>query len=61
MYSRVSLRRSCWHVLSSVLESKAVPTPSSCPSGTERFSLRHSSTSCQAAFADYGAPDKVRV
>src|SRR5215471_18396021 len=34
MYSRVSLQRSCWHVLSSVMESKAVPRQSSCPSGT---------------------------
>src|ERR1700757_4411276 len=33
-YSRVSLQRSCWHLLSSVLESKAAPTPSSCPSET---------------------------
>jgi len=42
MYSRVSLQRSCWHVLSSVMESKAAPTQSSCPSGTDRFFLRHS-------------------
>src|SRR5262245_35341357 len=41
-YSRVSRQRSCWHVLSSVLESKAAPTQSSCPSGTDRFLLRHS-------------------
>src|SRR5215467_4303421 len=42
MFSRVSLQRSCWPVLSSVMESKAVPTQSSCPSGTDRFFLRHS-------------------
>ena len=43
MYSRVSLQRSCWHVLSSVMESKtAAPTQSSCPSGTDRFFLGHS-------------------
>jgi len=41
MFSRVSLQGSCWHVLSSVVESKAAPTRSSCPSGTDRF-LRHS-------------------
>ena len=37
-----SLQRSCWHVLSSVMESTAAPTQSSCPSGTNRFFLRHS-------------------
>jgi hypothetical protein len=37
-----SLQRSCWHVLSSVMESTAAPTQSSCPSGTDRFFLRHS-------------------
>ena len=42
MFSRVSLQRSRWHVLSSVTESKAAPTQSSCPSGTDRFFLRHS-------------------
>ena len=42
MFSRLSLQRSCWHVLSSVMESKAAPTQSSCPSGTDRFFLRHS-------------------
>ena len=41
-YSRVSLQRACWHVLSSVMESKATPTQSSCPFGTDRFFLRHS-------------------
>src|SRR5215467_1033165 len=39
---RFSRVRSCWHVLSSVMESKAAPTQSSCPSGTDRFLLRHS-------------------
>ena len=39
-YSRVSLQS--WHVLSSVMEPKAAPTPSSCPSETDRFFLRHS-------------------
>ena len=29
MYSRVSLQRSCWHVLSSEMESTAAPTQSS--------------------------------
>src|SRR5215469_874531 len=42
MYSRVSLQRSCGHVLGSVMESTAAPTQSSCPSGTDRFFLRHS-------------------
>jgi hypothetical protein len=42
MYSRVSLQRSCWHVPSSAMESKASPTQSSCPSGTDRFFSRHS-------------------
>ena len=42
MYSRVSLQRLCWPVLSCVMESKAAPTQSSCPSGTDRFFLRHS-------------------
>src|SRR5262249_6636894 len=42
MVARVSLQRSCWHVLSPVMESKAAPTQSSCPSGTVRFFLRHS-------------------
>src|SRR5215469_6543871 len=42
MYSRVGLQRSCWHVLSSVTESTAAPTQSSCPPGTDRFFLRHS-------------------
>ena len=42
MYSRVSLQRSCGHVLGSVMESTAAPTESSCPSGTDRFFLRHS-------------------
>src|SRR5262249_43529387 len=40
MFSRLSLQRSCWYVLSSVMESKAAPTQSSCPSGTDRFFLR---------------------
>src|SRR5690349_13060337 len=44
-YSRVSLQRSCWHVLSSVLESKAAPTPSTCPFGTDRFWLSSVSAS----------------
>ena len=39
---RFSRVRSCWHVLSSVMESKAAPTQSSGPSGTDRFFLRHS-------------------
>src|SRR5262249_2744957 len=38
MYSRVSLQRS--HVFSSVMESKATPTQSSYPPGTDRFFLR---------------------
>ena len=42
MYSRLSLQRSCWHVLSSVLDSNAAPTQSSSPSGTDRFFLRYS-------------------
>ena len=43
MYSRVGLQRSCWHVLSSAMESTtAALTQSSCPSGTDRFFLRHS-------------------
>ena len=42
MYSRVGLQRSCRHVLSSVMESRAAPTQSSCPSGTDRFFLLHS-------------------
>jgi hypothetical protein len=42
MYSGVRLQRSCWHVLSSVMESRAAPTQSSCPSGTDRFLLRPS-------------------
>ena len=42
MFSRLSLQRSCWHALSSVLESKAAPTQSSCPCGTDRFFLCHS-------------------
>src|SRR5215469_7956726 len=42
MYSRVSLQRSCWHVLGSVIESTAAATQSSCPFGTDRFFLRHS-------------------
>jgi hypothetical protein len=42
MYSRFGLQRSCWHGLSSVPESTAAPTQSSCPSGTDRFFLRHS-------------------
>jgi len=42
MYSRVSLQISCWHVLSSVMESTAAPTQSSCPSRTDRFFLHHS-------------------
>ena len=42
MFSHVSLQRSCGHVLGSVMESKAAPTQSSCPSGTDRFFLHHS-------------------
>jgi predicted PurR-regulated permease PerM len=44
-YSRVSLQRSSGHVLSSVLESKAAPTPSSRPLGTDRFWLSSVSAS----------------
>ena len=42
MYSHVRPQRSCGHVLGSVMESTAAPTRSSCPSGTDRFFLRHS-------------------
>jgi len=42
MYSRIVLQTPCWHVLSSVMESTAALTQSSCPSGTDRFLLRHS-------------------
>jgi len=42
MYSRVGLQRSCGHLLSSVMDSTAAPTRSSCPSGTDGFFLRHS-------------------
>src|SRR5215469_7780810 len=42
IYSRVSLQRSCWHMLGLVMESTAAPTQSSCPSGTDRLFLRHS-------------------
>jgi hypothetical protein len=42
LYWRVGLQRSCRHLLSSVMESTAAPTQSSCPSGTDRFFLRHS-------------------
>jgi hypothetical protein len=48
MYWRVSLQRSCWHVLGSVMESTPAPTQSSCPSGTDRFFYDIPGTSCQA-------------
>jgi len=42
VYSRVGLQRSCGHLPSSVMDSTAAPTQSSCPSGTDRFFLHHS-------------------